>query len=138
MPARTNGIQSISIIIRLAPTECVLLRFNKKTKMHQARPATVKIIPPIFSHFQATIRIESKINDGMRCIIKAVVFCKKERSGEKESSANRLTKRIVRMQRIRGNQCNTLMDVFILRKLNYAAIYTILRDVRFRSFLKSR
>jgi hypothetical protein len=62
------------------------------------------------------IRIKTKINDGMRCTIKAVMFCKKERSGEKESRANKLTKRIVKMQRIRGNQCNILAGISIVRQ----------------------
>jgi len=64
----------------------------------------VKIIPPTFSHLHATISTASKTNDGMRCISKAAMFCQKVRSDEKESNANKLMKRIARMQRILGVQ----------------------------------
>ncbi len=104
IPARTKGIQSIRIISKAAATEWVLLRFSMKTKVHQARPAMVKIIPPVFSHLQAMISIARRINDGIRCIRNAVVFCQMVRSGEKESSANILIKRIARMQMILGTQ----------------------------------
>jgi hypothetical protein len=65
--------------------------------MHQAKPAIVKIIPPAFSHLQAMISMASKIKEGIRWIRKAV-------GSERESSANRLTKRIARMQMILGDQ----------------------------------
>jgi hypothetical protein len=62
----------------------------------------MRIIPPTFPHFQATIRIASKTNDGIRCIRKAAIFSQKVRSDEKASNANRLIKRIARIQRILG------------------------------------
>jgi hypothetical protein len=68
------------------------------------RPIIIKIIPPIYSHFHATIRNASKINEGMRCMIKAPSCCQMLSSGVKASAANKLTKRIARMQIIRGNQ----------------------------------
>ena len=104
IPARTKGIQSVRAIKRLVVTECVLLRLNTNIKMQNARPKMVKVIPPTFSHFHATISTAIKTNDGMRCIIKAPMFCQKVRSDEKESNANKLTKRIARIQIILGTQ----------------------------------
>jgi hypothetical protein len=75
-----------------------------KTKMHKARPRMVKIMPPTFSHFQATISTASKTNDGMRLIRRAARFCQKVCFDEIESNANKLTKSIARMQRILGTQ----------------------------------
>jgi hypothetical protein len=72
--------------------------------MLNATPKMVNIIPPTFSHFHATISTASRTNDGILCIRKAVVFCKKVRSEEKESNENKLIKRIARMQRILGVQ----------------------------------
>lgn len=46
----------------------------------------------------------SKINEGIRWIIKAPICCKNESSGEKASSANKLINKMARIQRIRGNQ----------------------------------
>ena len=72
--------------------------------MQNARPKMVKVIPPTFSHFHATTSTASTTNDGIRCIIKAAIFCQKVRSDEKESNANKLMKRIARMHRILGVQ----------------------------------
>jgi hypothetical protein len=71
-------------------------------KIHKAIPTIARIIPPTFSHFHATIRTASKTNDGIRCIRKAAIFCQNVCSVEKESKANRLTKRIASMHRILG------------------------------------
>jgi len=49
----------------------------------------------------------------MRWIRNAASCCHKESPGAKASAANRLIKRIARIQRIRGNQGNNLTDVFI-------------------------
>jgi len=62
----------------------------------------MSIIPPIFSHFHATISMASKTNEGIRCIRKAPIFCQKVRSDEKESNANKLINRIAKMHRILG------------------------------------
>ena len=72
--------------------------------MLNANPIIVNIIPPTFSHFQEMISTASKINDGILCIRKAIVFCKKVRCEEKASNENILIKRIARMQRILGVQ----------------------------------
>ena len=72
--------------------------------MLNANPLMVNIIPPIFSHFHATISTASKTNEGILCIRKAVAFCQKFRSEEKESNENKLIKRIARMQIILGVQ----------------------------------
>jgi hypothetical protein len=61
-------------------------------------------MPPISSHFQATIRKASKIKDGMSWIKKPPSCCQIVRPGAKASVANILTKRIAKMQIIRGNQ----------------------------------
>ena len=78
-------------------------------------PAAIRIMPPIFAHFHAITRIASKMNDGTRCIAKASRFCHKVRSGENESSANKLIKRIATMHRIRGVHFRILADVFIAK-----------------------
>jgi hypothetical protein len=72
--------------------------------MQNAILIMIRIIPPTFSHFQATTSTASSTNDGMRCTIKAAKFCKKVRSDEKESKAKKLMKRIARIQRILGSQ----------------------------------
>jgi hypothetical protein len=68
----------------------------------------------------------------MRCIRNAEVFCQKVRSGEKESNANRLTKRMARMHRILGVQKSSLLDVFItgLNKF-YAKLHLAKAEVNF-------
>ena len=53
----------------------------------------------------------------MRWIKKVPSCCQMVCPGEKESSANMLIKRIARIQKIRGNQLNNLIDVFILSPL---------------------
>jgi len=53
-----------------------------------------------FSHSHAMISEASRTNDGIRCIRKAAVFCQKVRSEEKESNANKLTKRIAKIHSI--------------------------------------
>jgi hypothetical protein len=121
MPATTKGIQSIRIISRLTRIDCVLLRLRTKTKMHHAKPAMVKIIPPILSHFHATIRIARRINDGRRCIRNSGTVL--------ESRANIPTKMIARMVIILGAQCNILVDVFIFELLNPTAIYNYLNQI---------
>jgi len=60
----------------------------------------VYIIPPTFSHFHAMISMASRTADGISLISKAVVFCQKVRSGETESNANKLIKRIAKIQSI--------------------------------------
>jgi hypothetical protein len=72
--------------------------------MQNAILIMIRIIPPTFSHFQATTSTASSTNDGMRFIINDAAFCKKVRSDEKESNANKLMKMIARMQRILGSQ----------------------------------
>jgi len=64
----------------------------------------MKIIPPIYSHFHATIRNASKINDGMRWIRKAPSCCHMVCPGVNESMANKLINNIARIQRILGAQ----------------------------------
>ena len=68
--------------------------------MLNANPIMVNIIPPTFSHFHAMISEASRTNDGILCIRKAVVFCQKVRSEEKESNENKLIKRIAKIQSI--------------------------------------
>jgi hypothetical protein len=72
--------------------------------MQNARPNMVKIIPPVFSHFHATTSKTSNTNEGMRFIRNEAVFCQKVFPAEKESNANKLTKRIARMPIILGIQ----------------------------------
>ena len=72
-------------------------------------PIKVKITPPTNSLFQAKIRKISKMNEGVRCIIKSPICCQTVLSGWKASRANILTKRIAKMQRIRGIQCVIFM-----------------------------
>ncbi len=67
-------------------------------------PIIKKIIPPAYSHFHATIRKASKINDGIRCMKKAPICCQMVSPGAKASAANKPTKSMARMQIIRGNQ----------------------------------
>ena len=76
-------------------------------------PRTIKIIPPINSHFQATINNAVKIKEGIRCINKLARFCQKVFSDSNESAANILTKRMDKMQRILGVQCINLIEGFI-------------------------
>jgi len=64
----------------------------------------VNIMPPNNSHFHATIRKANKIYDGMRWIRKSPSCYQKVSPGAKASAANKLTKRIARIQIIRGNQ----------------------------------
>jgi hypothetical protein len=68
--------------------------------MLNANPTMVNIIPPTFSHFHAMISEVSRINDGILCIRKAVVFCRKVRSEEKESNENKLIRRIAKIASI--------------------------------------
>ena len=77
---------------------------GKQKKYIANNPEHIINIPPINSHFQATIKIASKINDGIRWIIKAPSCCQMVSSDEKASAANKLTKRMASMQIIRGNQ----------------------------------
>jgi hypothetical protein len=104
MPERTKGRPSINIISSAAATEWVLFRFITKTKTVQASPAIVSSMPPVISHFQAMIRIRIRKNDGIRWVRKARIFCINVRSGENESSANRLRNNIAKMQMILGSQ----------------------------------
>jgi hypothetical protein len=53
----------------------------------------------------------------MRWIKKVPIFCQIVCPIEKESSANMLINRIARIQKIRGNQLNILIDVFNLSPL---------------------
>jgi len=55
------------------------------------------MIPPIYSHFHATIRKASKIKDGMRWMKKALSCCQMVSPGEKASASNKLTKRKARI-----------------------------------------
>jgi hypothetical protein len=48
------------------------------------------------------------MNEGTRWINKAAVFCQKVFEDEKESNANRLIKKIARINKILGAQYNTL------------------------------
>jgi hypothetical protein len=64
-------------------------------------------MPPVLSHFQAMMRIIISTNDGIRFIIKEPTFCQKLFSGEKESRANKLIKKIESIIRIRGSQRRT-------------------------------
>jgi hypothetical protein len=50
------------------------------------------------------IRKVSKINDGIRWMKKPPSCCQMVSPGENASAANKLTKRIAKMQMIRGNQ----------------------------------
>jgi hypothetical protein len=105
IPTTTNGKVIARIMRRLIPTEkWFLLWFSIKTNGLIPRPIIRKIIPPIISHFQETIRITSKTKEGIRCNKKAVSCCQMVRPGAKESRANMLTKRIARIQIIRGSQ----------------------------------
>jgi len=72
--------------------------------MLNPRPIIIKMMPPIYSHFHATIRKAIKINDGIRWMTNAPSCCQMVSWGVKASVANKLTKRIARMQMIRGNQ----------------------------------
>ena len=65
--------------------------------MLNANPIMVNTIPPVFSHFHAMISEASRINDGILCIRKAVVFCRKVRSEEKESNEKILIKIIAKI-----------------------------------------
>jgi len=87
--------------------------------MLNANPIMTNIIPPTFSHFHAMISTASRTNDGMRCIRKAAVFCQKVRSDEKESNANKLTKRIAKMHSMLAVQESTLVEVFILNWIKF-------------------
>jgi hypothetical protein len=102
IPASMNGIPSIRIFRRLAPTEPVLLKFIIKTKMLHAMPITVRIMPPGSSHFQAIISTTTKVNEGRRCKSSSPIFCHTVLPGLKESNANMLINRIARIHRIRG------------------------------------
>jgi hypothetical protein len=98
MPASTKGKASINVNIRqVKKGKWFFFKLKTKINMPNAIPVIVNIIPPVFSQFHAMISVASRINDGMRCIRKATVFCQKVRSEEKESSANKLTKRIAKM-----------------------------------------
>jgi hypothetical protein len=72
--------------------------------MPNANPNIVKSIPPVLSHFHAIKSKPSKMNDGIRWIRKAIMFCHMLRSDEKESNANKLIKRIARITEILGVQ----------------------------------
>jgi len=71
-------------------------------KIHKTTPTINRIIPPTISHFHAMISMASKTKEGIRCIKKEVIFCQMVRSDEKESYANKLTKRIAKIHRILG------------------------------------
>jgi len=100
IPTRKNGILIHAIPRRLKATDwklCIKIYGLKP------RPIVIKIMPPINSHFQAIIRKISKINDGMRCLKKAPIFCQIVIPCSKASKANKLIKRMARIQIILGN-----------------------------------
>lgn len=80
-------------------------------------PINIKIIPPIFSHFQATSNNAMRMNVGIKCIMKFCNCCPTVSPGSNESSANILMNRIAMMQITRGSQWNTLIDVLIWLKI---------------------
>jgi len=67
-------------------------------------PIAVNRTPPINSHFHAISRKVSKTNDGIRCIKKEKNCCQMVVPDSNASVANKLTKRIARMQMILGTQ----------------------------------
>jgi hypothetical protein len=68
------------------------------------RLSNINIIPPISSHFQATIRKISRINDGIKCMVKSRSCCPRVSPGANASAANKLINPIARMQMILGVQ----------------------------------
>lgn len=83
------------------------------------RPITVKMIPPIYSHFQATTSKAIKTNDGMRWIRKAPSCCQMVNPGENASNANILIKSIARMQMTLGSQWITFKDGSIISQFTF-------------------
>jgi hypothetical protein len=73
----------------------------------------MKIIPPAYSHFHATISNASRIKDGIRWITKALSCFQIASPGSKASSANILTNIIARIHKIRGIQCIAWVDFFM-------------------------
>jgi len=74
---------------------------KKKVKIIEA---TISKRPPSFCHFQAMIVKANKIKLGIKCITKAMIFSKSEKSFEKASSANMLMKTIYIIAATLGSQ----------------------------------
>jgi len=98
--------------------------------MPNANPIMVNSIPPMSSHFHATTSVASRTNVGIRCIKKAAAFCQKVRSGENESNANRLIKRIAKIQSILAVHESAFVDVFIMNGINVSSRYEIFPIVK--------
>ena len=79
-------------------------RPDMRRLMIYAKPSSMNAIPPTISYLHDIIRIIIRINDGIRWIKKFPSCCQIESPGENASKANKLTKRIAKMQIILGSQ----------------------------------
>ena len=72
--------------------------------MLNTKPINTKMIPPIYSYFQAKINIPSNMNDVIKWIRKPPICSQIDSFGSKASNANKLKKRMAKMQIILGVQ----------------------------------
>ncbi len=93
----------------------------------------IKIIAPGSSHFQAIIKKAVRANDGIRFMKNEPSCCQIVRPGANESNANRLTKRIAKIQTILGNQCNILIFVSIMLQFSMVGF---INGSRIRMYLR--
>ena len=68
------------------------------------KPIARNIIPPINSYFQARTSNPVKMNEGIRWMRKPIICSPSGLPASKASRANRLTKRIAAIHKIRGVQ----------------------------------
>ena len=88
-------------------------------------PIIMKIMPPISSLFHDKSNKRIKTKDGIRCIDKLSICCHIVSSEFNASIENILINRIPIMQIIRGNQCNTRVDIFITFIIHAVNYYTL-------------
>jgi hypothetical protein len=72
------------------------------------------------SLFHASINRAIKIKEGIRCIIKPIIWSQSVNSGLNASRANKLIKRIARIHKTRGSQYSNLVDIFIIFIFNHS------------------
>ena len=104
MPTMINGNVIMRIIERLIQTDWFILKLCMKTNGLNPSPIRIKIIPPIYSHFHATMSKMINPKDGIRCMRKSPICCLMVNSGLKASRANMLINKMARIQRILGIQ----------------------------------
>lgn len=109
-PMITNGIE---IKMKLK-----ILLYVRKKNVNSTLIAK-NITPPMNGRFHDTIRIIIRIKDGILCIKKPPIFCRKEPSISKTSREKREMNNIKTMVRIRGIHKSLFVPIYIKSTLLY-------------------